>query len=120
VGHYHDVSRELSAAGRELRSRIPEVYATYAESSKAAMTGDGELDAVTKELLAMVIGVASHCDGCYISHARKLARLGASEQQVAEALGVAIFMMGGPGTVYGARAFEAFREFRPAQEQQVQ
>ena len=120
MGHYHDVSRELSAAGRDLRSRIPDVYATYAESSNAAMGTEGVLDSITKELLAFVIGVASHCDGCYISHARKLARLGASEQQVAEALGVAIFMMGGPGTVYGARAFEAFLEFRPAQKQQVQ
>ncbi|GBE24135.1 carboxymuconolactone decarboxylase family protein [bacterium BMS3Bbin02] len=120
MGHYHDVSRELSAAGRDLRSRIPDVYATYAESSNAAMGTEGVLDSITKELLAFVIGVASHCDGCYISHARKLAHLGASEQQVAEALGVAIFMMGGPGTVYGARAFEAFLEFRPAQKQQVQ
>ena len=28
-----------------------------------------------------------------------------------EALGVAIAMNGGPGTVYGPRAFSAFREF---------
>jgi alkylhydroperoxidase/carboxymuconolactone decarboxylase family protein YurZ len=45
------------------------------------------------------------------SHARGAARSGASEAEVAEALGVSIQMMGGPGTVYAPRAFAAFREF---------
>jgi alkylhydroperoxidase/carboxymuconolactone decarboxylase family protein YurZ len=35
-----------------------------------------------------------------------------TEQQVAEAVSVAIMMQGGPGTVYGAKAFEAFKEFK--------
>ena len=47
---------------------------------------------------------------------RGAARAGATEQQVAEALGVAILMNGGPSTVYGPRAMEAFLEFAgPAQ-----
>ena len=45
------------------------------------------------------------------SHARGAARAGATEAEVAEALGVCIQMMGGPGTVYAPRAFAAFREF---------
>jgi alkylhydroperoxidase/carboxymuconolactone decarboxylase family protein YurZ len=39
-------------------------------------------------------------------------RQGASEQEAAEAIGVAISMNGGPGAVYGLRAFAAFREFQ--------
>jgi len=36
---------------------------------------------------------------------------GATEDQVAEALGVAILMNGGPGTVHAPRAFEVFHEY---------
>jgi hypothetical protein len=34
---------------------------------------------------------------------------------VAEALGVAVMMMGGPGTIYGPRAWQAYQEFREHQ-----
>lgn len=40
----------------------------------------------------------------------------ASKQEAADAIGVAIMMHGGPGTVYGARAFAAFCEFADAAE----
>lgn len=45
------------------------------------------------------------------SHARGPARRGATSEEVAEALGVAISMNGGPGTVHAPRAFAAFEEF---------
>lgn len=38
-------------------------------------------------------------------------RRGATVGEVADALGVAILMNGGPGTVHAPRAFEAFQEF---------
>lgn len=78
--------------------------------SKAAM-GDGALDAKTKELIALAISVVRQCDGCMASHAQKAARRGATPEEAAEALGVAIMMAGGPGTVHAPRAFEAFMEF---------
>ena len=36
---------------------------------------------------------------------------GATLQEAAETIGVTFLMNGGPATVYGARAFAAFREF---------
>ena len=36
---------------------------------------------------------------------------GATPAEAAEAIGVTFLMNGGPATVYGARAFAAFREF---------
>ncbi|GGK72579.1 carboxymuconolactone decarboxylase family protein [Ornithinimicrobium pekingense] len=109
---------DLRGPARELRSRIPEVYAGYSATHKAALA-PGELDVATKELIALAIAVSSQCDGCIASHARGAARAGATEQQVAEALGVAILMNGGPSTVYGPRAMEAFLELAgPAQPQE--
>ena len=59
----------------------------------------------------MVVGVSVHCDGCIAYHAQAAAKAGASEDEVAEALGVALLMGGGPASVWGPRALAAFREF---------
>jgi len=80
----------------------------FGEMGKAAMA-DGALDAKAKELIALAIGVASHCAGCIGFHAKALARLGASEAEVHEALGVAVYMGGGPLAMYASDAVEAFR-----------
>ncbi len=106
-----DVLSETAAAGRRLRQAIPEVYSAYASLHRAAMSGDGVLSAKTKELIAIAIAVTRECDGCIISHARSAVRHGATAAEVAEAMGVAILMNGGPGTVWGPRAFAAFEEF---------
>ena len=104
------VQEELREPGRALRRAIPEVYDGYRQMHSAAYAA-GVMDQKTKELIALAIAVSKECDGCIASHARGAVRTGATEQEVAEALGVAIAMNGGPGTVYGARAFAAFREF---------
>ena len=101
---------ELRQPVRELRERIPAVFEGYGAPSAAVFT-DGALDAKTKELIALAIAVAKQCDGCIASHARGVARRGATAEEVAEALGVAVLMNGGPGTVHAPRAFEAFQEF---------
>ena len=95
---------------KELREHIPAVFEGYAAFSTAAMA-DGALDAKTKELIALAIAVGKQCDGCIASHARGAARRGATAAEVADAMGVAILMNGGPGTVHAPRAFAAFQEF---------
>jgi AhpD family alkylhydroperoxidase len=78
----------------------------------AATVGEGgALSAKMRELIALAIAVTRECDGCIAAHARGAARRGATSQEVAEALGVAILMNGGPGTVWGPRAYAAFAEF---------
>ena len=104
------VQHELHGLHRDLRHAIPEVYEGYRQLHDAALA-TGALDAKTKELIALAIAVSKECDGCIAAHAHGAAQRGATEQEVAEAVGVAILMNGGPGTVFGARAFAAFREF---------
>ena len=104
-----EVRDELRQPALDLRGLIPEVMKGYAQLSNAAM-GDGALPASFKELVALTIAVTRECDGCIVSHARGAARHGATREQVAEALGVAIMMNGGPGTVWGPRALRSFDE----------
>jgi len=105
-----EILDELRQPVRALREQIPSVFDGYAAMSAAVMA-DGALDAKTKELIALAVAVAKQCDGCIASHARGAARRGATAHEVAEALGVAIMMNGGPGTVHAPRAFAAFQEF---------
>lgn len=108
--HGSAVQSALAPLGRELRRAIPGVYKGFSELHNSAMA-PGALDTKTKELIALAIAVTRQCDGCIASHARSAAHHGATEAEVAEALGVTILMNGGPGTVYAPRAFAAFREF---------
>ena len=110
MSYGHAVQDELREPSRALRRAIPEVYDGYRQMHAAAYAA-GALDEKTKELIALAIAVSKECDGCIASHARGAARTGATESEVAEALGVTIAMNGGPATVYGPRAFAAFREF---------
>jgi AhpD family alkylhydroperoxidase len=108
--HGTSVLRDLLPLHRELRRAIPDVYTGWGELSTAAFA-DGALDRKTKELIALAIGVVEGCDGCIASHGQAAARAGASPQEAAEAIGVTFLMHGGPATIHGARAFEAFCEF---------
>jgi AhpD family alkylhydroperoxidase len=105
----HNIREELRQPSRDLHELIPEGMKNYAALSKAAMA-EGELSMGTKELLALVIAVTRECDGCIVAHARGALRAGVTRQQVAEAMGVAISMNGGPGTVWGPRALKIYDE----------
>jgi AhpD family alkylhydroperoxidase len=48
-----------------------------------AATIAGELDTMTKNLIALAIGVVHGCDGCIAPHARTAVAAGASKQQAA-------------------------------------
>ncbi|MQA82211.1 MAG: carboxymuconolactone decarboxylase family protein [Streptosporangiales bacterium] len=110
MGDGKAVEDELRTPARDLRHAIPAVYAGFARLHDAALR-PGALDAKTKELIALAIAVSEGGDGCIAAHARGAALRGATLEDAAEAIGVAILMDGGPGTVYGPRAYAAFHEF---------
>ncbi len=109
---YKGLTQDISSNLAQLRKTQPDVMKGFSDMGKAAMSG-GALDPKTKELIALAVGVAARCDGCIGFHTKALARLGASTEEVHEALGVAIYMGGGPVAMYAANAVAAFQEFAP-------
>lgn len=110
MGNYANVIDELKEPTRSLRDASPEVWAGFGQLHQAAVA-DGALPARVKELMALTIAVVKHCDGCIAYHAKAAARRGATREEVAEALGVALLMDGGTASVYGPRAWDAYLEF---------
>jgi len=112
---FTELTRTLSTGVGEIRRGIPDVMSAFATLSKTA-TADGALDRKTKELIALAIGISTHCDGCIGFHTRTLVKLGASRNEVLEMLGVTIYMGGGPSLMYAADAVRAFDEFAAQQD----
>lgn len=108
--NYKDITASLSKNLGELRKEIPEVAKGFSALASAA-TADGILDKKTKELIALAIGVSSKCDGCIGFHAKALVELGASRKEIAEVMGMCMYMGGGPVFMYAADALAAFDEF---------
>ncbi len=108
---YPEITRVISANLRKLRNDIPDTMKGFSALAQAA-TRDGALDKKTKELIALAIGVAAHCDGCIGFHAEALVKLGATREEVEEALGMAIYMGGGPSLMYAADAIAAYEQFQ--------
>jgi AhpD family alkylhydroperoxidase len=105
----HETIRELREPALNLRHEVPDVIGAYATMQRAVMVG-GALPAKVKELIALAVSAARQCDGCIAAHARSVARQQEPDGEVAEAMGVVVMMNGGPGTVWGPRAFAAYQE----------
>ena len=110
---YKELTQQVVANLAPLHQGVPQVMKSFGEMGKAALT-PGTVDAKTKELIALAIGVATRCDACIGFHAKALVKLGASAAEVHETVGVAIYMGGGPSAMYAANAVAAFNEFAAA------
>ena len=107
---YTDITAEINRGIVKLRQGAPEAMAGFTALSRGALKA-GVLSEVHKELIAIAIGVAGHCDGCIGFHAKSLVRLGAKREELMEALAVAVYMGGGPSLMYAAEAVHAYDEF---------
>ena len=93
---------------RSLNKAMPDITRAFGGLSKAVKEGDGPLDFKTKEYIALGIAVATRCETCVALHMEALVRIGATREEVADALGMTIQMSGAPGLMYAAKALECY------------
>lgn len=67
----------------------------------------GSITVMEKELVALGIAVALHCEPCIYAHVKKCLEAGATREQVIEAAGVAVVMAGGPAYMHIPVVIEA-------------
>jgi AhpD family alkylhydroperoxidase len=98
---------QLVAAVGNLARLSPETVRGYTALS-AAGGKTGHLDAKTRELIALAVAVSLRCDGCITVHSAEVHKHGASKDEIAEALGVAVSVNAGAAIVYSARTLDAY------------
>ncbi|MCK4415374.1 MAG: carboxymuconolactone decarboxylase family protein [Candidatus Eisenbacteria sp.] len=112
---YPEMAAKMAAHMEELGEKLPDVMTNFLAVGQAAFR-PGALDIKSKELICLGIAVAIRCDACIAWHTRGSLEAGATEQEIVEALGVAITMGGGPSVAYATHALEAMEQFKAAQE----
>jgi AhpD family alkylhydroperoxidase len=99
-------SAALRARGRELSSLHPELMKGFGALSRGAATTQ-HLDQKTRELIALAVAVTTRCEGCIDAHSRKAKAAGATREEIAEALGVAIALNAGAALTYSLHVLDA-------------
>ncbi|NMA94404.1 MAG: carboxymuconolactone decarboxylase family protein [Clostridiales bacterium] len=105
--NYKELLKETNATMGKVGGALPNEMAGFMKLHDAALE-DKALDPKAKELIALGISIAIKCEPCIVSHMTALIELGATREEIAETVGVAIFMGGGPSIAYGGKALEAF------------
>ena len=110
--NWEQMTKDVVAQMRNLRSGTPEVMKAFASMAQSALVPKA-LDAKTKELIAIAISVAVRCDDCIGFHVKAAIKQGASRDEIMETLGMAIYMGAGPSVMYATHALDALDEFEP-------
>jgi AhpD family alkylhydroperoxidase len=105
-----ETTKVLNAQLRNLRGGVPEVMKAFSSIAQTALAPKS-LDAKTKELIALAIGVAIRCDDCIAFHVKAAVEHGATREEIGETLGMAIYMGAGPSVMYASHAFAALQQF---------
>jgi AhpD family alkylhydroperoxidase len=92
--------------GRALNALHPELVKGFGALSRGAAT-TRHLDAKTRELIALAVAITTRCDGCIDAHVRKAKVAGATREEMAEALGVAIALNAGAAFTYALHVLDA-------------
>ena len=84
---------------------VPQVWKLYLEQAEEAVK-DGALSNKIKELIAMGVAIASHCEPCVKIHARRAIKVGATAKEIAEVVGVVVMLCGGTAEIWARRMIE--------------
>ena len=108
--NYKELNKRIKALVVEFGKENAGILKGFMQMHKT-MNEKSALDPKTKELMALAIGVAIRCDGCIASHTQRAIECGASHSEITEAIGVAVYMGGGPALVYASLAMKALKDF---------
>jgi AhpD family alkylhydroperoxidase len=104
---WNEYQKELMTTIGKLAQISPETVTGY-QTLHAAGKKTNLLGAKVRELIALAVAVTTHCDGCITVHTSNAIKAGATKEEIAEALGVAVAMNAGAALVYSARVMDAY------------
>ncbi|SFK91200.1 alkylhydroperoxidase AhpD family core domain-containing protein [Falsiroseomonas stagni DSM 19981] len=106
VTDWDEYSGALRERGKELGQIHPELMKGFGALSRGA-SSTKHIDAKTREFIALAVAVTTRCQGCIDAHVRKAKALGATKEEIAEALGVAVALNAGAALTYSLHVLDA-------------
>jgi AhpD family alkylhydroperoxidase len=110
---WNDYRRQLAAGVKQVGQLSPDTVKGYIELSSAGNKRN-LLGPKVRELMSLAVAVTLRCDGCITVHTEAALRHGATEEEIAEALGVAVAINAGAALVYSTRVLDAVRNYPSA------
>lgn len=96
------------------RNLAPEIHDAW-DAFSSAVFATGALEERTKQLIAVAVAHTTQCPYCINGHTRWARRLGASDEQIMEAIWVAAEMRAGGAYAHAAIALHALPERPPTE-----
>jgi AhpD family alkylhydroperoxidase len=104
---WNDYQQQVQRLVAEVGRSSPGTVRGYRELSEAGSKRD-LLGAKTRELIALAVAVTRQCDGCIVVHTDAAIKHGATRDEIAEALGVAIAVNAGAALIFSTRVLDAY------------
>ena len=104
---------DWNAYQSELSKTIPQFAKLSPDSLKGYQTlsvansANSHLGEKIRQLISLAVAVTTRCDGCIVFHTDAAIKAGASKEEIAEALGVAMAMNAGAALIYSLRVMDA-------------
>jgi len=99
-------STALRGAVAHITKAHPEIIKGFGALNHASKQ-TRHLDAKTRELIALAVAITTRCEGCIDAHAAAAHKAGATREEIAEALGVAIALNAGAALTYAGYVMDA-------------
>jgi AhpD family alkylhydroperoxidase len=100
------IPKQIGAQRNQFMKLTPDSVRGYQTLSNANAK-DSKLGAKVRELISLAVPITTHCDGCITIHTDKALKAGATREEIAEALGVAMAINAGAALVYSLRTLDA-------------
>ena len=100
--NWNEYRQQVLTGVGEIAKLSPDTVKGYAGLSAAGQKKD-LLGAKVRELIALAVAVSIRCDGCIAVHTEAAIKHGATQEEIAEALGVAVALNAGAALAYSPR-----------------
>jgi AhpD family alkylhydroperoxidase len=103
---WNQYQAELAKAIPDFAKLTPDSLKGY-QTLSAANSKNSLLGEKVRQLISVAVAVTTRCDGCITFHTEAAVKAGASKQEIAESLAVAMAMNAGAALIYSLRALDS-------------
>src|SRR5271163_236729 len=96
---WNEYQQQLTAGISDMAELSPDTVRGYMTLG-AANAKTSKLGEKTRQLISLAVAVTTRCDGCIVFHTEAALKAGATREEIAEVLGVAVSMNAGVALVY--------------------